>query len=186
MKRSWILPVILVLVAAWDGPAWAAGGRLDEAVAGPAGHPPRGYTHTVETSQVALYWNCARPDPGTMRLQGVAVNPWSDQPVQFLRFDLVGVNARGHSVSSASIDARDILLRTNQQAPFTINLRTAGIEERFDLYYQYLFQDRGHNPFFSMAAWDGAASSQKPPVILAWTNQFMVRDASSPTEHLVR
>jgi hypothetical protein len=132
-----------------------------------------------------LYWNCAQPDPGSLRVQGVAVNPWSDQPVQFQGFDVVGVDARGHTVSSARIDARDILLRTNQQAPFTIDVRAAGTEARFDLYYQYLFQDQGHTPFFTRAAWDGAVPSRKPPVLLAWTNQFMVRDACSPTEHLV-
>jgi hypothetical protein len=164
--------------------AWAQSGVT--AVAAPAGYPPAGYTHTVQSSQVALYWNCARPDRSSMHVDGIAANPWSDQPVQFLGFDLVGEDGRGHTVSSAHSDARDILLRTNQQTPFTIDLRTAGTEERFDLYYEYQFQDRGHRPFASNTAWDGATISQKPPVLLAWTNQFMVHDACSPTQHLVR
>jgi hypothetical protein len=186
MKRPAILLAALLALSTWPVPALARDWTRAIPVAAPAGYPPAGYAHTVQSSQVALYWNCARSDAGSVHVDGMAVNPWSDQPVQFLGFDLVGVDARGHSVSSIHSDARDILLRTNQQTPFTIDLHTAGTEVRFALYYEYQFQDRGHTPFASKTAWDGSSFPQKPPVLLAWTNQFMVRDACSPTQHLVR
>lgn len=184
MKRSrlpwaaWLLPLL------WGLPGGADAGGPGAPVAQAPGYPPAGYMHTIESSHVQLYWNCARPDAQTLRVEGVAVNPWSDQPVQFLGFDVAGVDARGHTVSSGRIDARGMVLRTNQSAPFKIDVRTTGSETRFDLYYQYLFEEHGDNPFFSMAAWNPAASRRDHPVLLAWTNQFMVRDACSPTQHL--
>jgi hypothetical protein len=185
MKGPRTLPGLLFLLLLWKLPVRAAVGSPDTAIADPTGYPVQEGTHTVESSQVVLYWNCARPDPGRLRVEGAAVSPSSEEPVQFLGFDLVGMDGDGHTISSARIDARNSRLRTNQPALFTIDLRTTGTEQRFNLYYQYVFEDRGHNPFFSMAAWDGAVPSHHPPLFLAWTNQFMVRDACSPTQHLV-
>jgi hypothetical protein len=149
-------------------------------------YPPPGFTHMVESSHVALYWNCSRPEPGALQLAGVAVNPWSDQPVRFLEFTLVGVDTRERTVSEAKAEARDFMLRTHESSPFQLDLRTAGSEARFDLYYQYQFQDRGHSPWVAEAAWDGPSVLADQPILLAWTTGFMVRDACSESQHRVR
>ena len=47
----------------------------------PAQYPPPGYAHRVESSHVALFWNCTDAGPGVLQLEGVAVNPWAQQPV---------------------------------------------------------------------------------------------------------
>jgi hypothetical protein len=135
----------------------------------------------VATQQVVLYYNCSTPSPGGVHLDGLAFNPWSSQPVTELQFELVGVDARGRSVSEARTEARDLQLFTNQSTPFTLDLKTAGNEVRFDLHYAYRFDEGDHKDFrLSKAAWRG-------PILLAkQINWFLARDACSATAHLAR
>jgi len=145
----------------------------------PTPYPPPGYSHTVQSSHVALYWNCARPDAGTIQVNGLAFNPWSSQPVRYLELELVGVDSRDRTVSEAGTKARDIELLTNQSTPFQVNLRPMGGESRFDLYYRYVFQDGGRDGLIASLAWDG-------PILLAQSQkQFRVRDACSESMHRV-
>jgi len=143
-------------------------------------YPPPGYTHQVANSQLVLYWNCTPSEVGILQVEGLAFNPWSDQPVKFLEFDLVGVDSRGLSVSQVHSQARDLLLYTNQNTPFRLDLPTSGPEIRFDLFYEYYFQERGHNAII-------AGPAVGVPHLLAQQNQhFMVLDACSQTQHLAR
>ena len=142
-------------------------------------YPPHEYAHRVETSHVALYWNCNQPEPGVLRLEGLAFNPWSNQPIKFLEFDLVGVNDRERTVSDAKADARDIQIFTNQSTPFHLDLRTAGTEVRFDLYYQYRAQD-GRDNFIAGPMPSGSYR------LAQQLNRFMARDVCSPTQHIWR
>lgn len=143
-------------------------------------YPPPGYSHMVQSSHVALYWNCTRPEAGTVEVSGLAFNPWSGQPIRFLELEIVGVGSGEGTVSEAGTQAPDIELLTNQSTPFQLTLRTTGAETRFDLYYRYKFQDDGHDRREASLAWDG-------PVLLAQSQkQFRVRDACSETLHRVR
>ena len=151
---------------------------LRRPAAEPTVYPPPGFSHRVASSHVEFYWNCARSEPGVLRLEGMAVNPWSSQAVRFLEFDLVGVGSRERTVSQVEGEARDFLLGTNQNTPFRLDLRTSGAEIRFDLFYRYRFQDNG-----------GSFIAGPPvgvPHLLAQTQQFMVRDVCSETQHRVR
>jgi len=180
---AWCLGVMLLLAL-----AACAGERVPDMPMVSASYPPTGYVHGVRPYPLELYWNCTRPDPGTLRLDGVAVDPWSAQPVQLVGFDLVGVDARGRTASSSSVTVQGLaILHTNQSAPFRIDFHTSGAEARFDLYYEYLYQEGGEPaPFFQRVAWDGATPSQNHHFLLAVTNLNVVRDACSPTQHLVR
>jgi hypothetical protein len=82
-----------------------------------------------------LYWNCTRPEPGILRVEGVAYNSWSAQAIRFLEFDLVGVDDRDREVSATSAALPAILLWTNEVSAFRLDLKTAETEIRFDLYY---------------------------------------------------
>jgi hypothetical protein len=142
-------------------------------------YPPDAFAHRVATSHVVLYWNCGRPEANVLRLDGVAQNPWSPQEVQFLEFELVGVGGEERVVSQTKGEVRDFMLRTNQISPFRLELRTVGSEARFDLYYQYQFQDM-----------EIKALLAGPPVgglrLLAYTNRFLARDVCAETKHRVR
>jgi hypothetical protein len=126
-----------------------------------------------------LYWNCVRPEPGVLRVEGVAQNPWSSQEVRFLETELVGVDSQGRTVSYAKGAAQDILIRTNQFSPFQMTLRPAGSELRFDLYYEYRFQD-----VEEMARLAGPLVGA--PRLLAQMQRFLARDACSETQHRAR
>jgi hypothetical protein len=142
-------------------------------------YPPPGYNHTVQSSHVALYWNCTRPDPAIVEVSGVAFNPWSDQPVRFLEIELVGVGPQERTVSEAQTKAADIQIFTNQSTRFQLTLRMTGAESRLDLYYRYQFQDDGgRNRLDASLAWDG-------PMLFAQAQQqqFRVLDACSETQH---
>jgi hypothetical protein len=180
MKHErWSVRVAVLLVLGLTLSACAVDGTFKPLASTPTPYPPSGYMHTVQSSHVVLYWNCARPESGVLRLEGLAFNPWSDQPVRFLTFAMEGVNAEERAVSSAEGEARDIQIFTNRSTPFQLDLRTAGSEARFDLFYEYRFQDMGHNSFISSLDWDG-------PVLFAQTTRFLVRDACSDTQHLAR
>ncbi len=103
---------------------------------GPGNYPPLVFTHRVATPDVEVYWNCTRPEQGTLDVDGVVHN-FGGRDVRFVELDLVGVDARGHSVSEATTSLPIIVLHLNQTEPFHLRLRTAGSEVRFDLYYQY-------------------------------------------------
>ncbi len=145
----------------------------------PSAYPPDTFSHRVASSHVVLYWNCERPTPSVVRVDGVAQNPWYAQPIRFLEFELVGVNSQERTVSQARGEARDFLIRTNQISPFRLDLGTTGSEVRFDLFYQYRFQDT-----------DMDALLAGPPVgglhLFAQANQFLVRDVCSETQHRAR
>jgi hypothetical protein len=177
LRRAHALPLFFLAFAV---SALLMGGIPGMATAQTAPYPPPGYSHRVDSSQVSLFWNCARPEGGLAQIVGIAANPWSTQPVQFLALELVGVDARGYSVSEAKTSAPDIQLNTNQSTPFQIAVRIAGTEARFDLYYEYRFQDRGHSPRLSRIAWTD------PFMLAQGMTRFLVRDACSETQHLNR
>jgi len=143
--------------------------------------PPSEYRHTVSTTALRQYWNCARPTPDVMRLDGLAANLWNAQPVKFMEWSLAGVDKDGRTVSSTTVEAKVLQLMTNQYTTFQIELRTTGAEAQFDLYYTYQFWDSGRDsPPVASLDWDG-------PVLLAQQNaRFFVLDACSDTQHLVR
>ncbi len=178
MTRMRTSRIALLILAAVGLSACAAGGILQRPAAASTPYPPPGYTHQVESSHVVLYWNCTRPEPGILQVEGLAFNPWTDQPVRFLEFDLVGVDSRERTVSQVEGEARDFLLGTNQNTPFRLDLRTSGTEIRFDLFYRYRFQDRGHSFI--------AGQAVGVPHLLAQMQNFMVRDACSETQHRAR
>lgn len=156
----------------------------DQSLRGPAGggnpYPPPGYTHTVQSSHVALYWTCARPDAGSVQVNGLAFNPWSGQPVRYLELELVGVSSGERTVSEVGTKAPDIEILPNQSTPFRLTLRTTGAETRFDLYYRYQFQEDRDDRRQASLAWDGPVLFAEPQ------RQFRVRDACSETLHRVR
>ncbi len=146
----------------------------------PAPYPPPGFAHRVASSHVELYWNCARPELNALTVEGVAINPWSPQEVRFLEFELVGVDTRDHAISHVRAEAPDFLLRTNQQTPFRLDLRPAGAEVRFDLFYQYRFDEGDGNRLFARAGSGGTF------LLAQATKRFMARDVCSDSQHRAR
>jgi hypothetical protein len=97
--------------------------------------PPETFTHRVATSEVVLLWNCLQPESDQLTLEGVARNPWAAQPIQYLEFDLVGVDGQERTTARGAGAARDLQILTNQGSPFHLGLKIAGTEVRFYLYY---------------------------------------------------
>ncbi len=139
--------------------------------------PTAGFTNRVSSNQVVLYWNCTRPEPGILRVEGVAHNPWSSQAIRFLEFDLVGVVDWDREVSATSATLQDILLWTNEVSAFRLDLRTVGTETRFDLYYQYRFNNER-----LLAGPPGP----EPRRLTQQLRRFLVRDVCSETQHRIR
>ena len=138
------------------------------------------FEHRVATSEMVLVWTCLQPEAGMLRVIGEAQNPWQAQPIAFLELQLVGVDAQDRQTGQAAGRARDIQIFTNQRSPFQLDLRTAGTEVRFDLYYRYQW----HNEYDSSARLAGPV--WVGPRFLAQTQTQQVRDVCSPTQHLAR
>ncbi len=160
--------------------ACAEGGPQSGLSIGKIQWPPTDYKHTVSTTAIRQYWNCTRPAPDVMRLDGLVANMWNNQPVGYLEWQFVGVDKDGHTVSSASAASQVLQLYTNQYTTYQIDLRTTGVEARFDLYYQYRFFEGDHNKLEASLDWDG-------PVLFAQQNKrWFVLDACSDSQHLAR
>ena len=95
------------------------------------------YAHQVADGKVAIYWNCSRPTPGTVQVQGVANSPWFTDPIQDLQFWVYGVNSQDGNVSRAHGSTRDFLIQLNAPSPFDLTLQATGQEVRFDMIYDY-------------------------------------------------
>jgi hypothetical protein len=142
----------------------------------PAPEPsPKAFTHRVSTTHVVLLWNCARPESGQLRLEGLAYSPYFSN-VRDLEFDLVGVDSRDGVVSEVRGELRDSLLGLNRTSPFQLTLRTTGNEVRFDLYYGYRAQGGLRSSLAGPLMAGSALLAQSP----SW---FMARDVCSDTQH---
>ena len=145
---------------------------------------PETFAHRVATSEIVLFWNCLAPGPEVLRLEGIAQSPWQAQPIQYLEFDLVGVDAQDRTIARTAGAAPNFQLMTNQSTPFQLDLKTTGTEVRVDLYYHYRFHEE-----FDEAALRGTLVAGPPmadPHLLAQTQTFLVRDACGVTQHLAR
>jgi hypothetical protein len=147
---------------------------------GMSGASPETFAHRVTTSEVVLLYNCLQPEPGRLRVEGMMQSPWQTQPIRYPEFELVGLDAQERTTARSAGAARDVQLFTNQSTPFQLELKTAGTEVRFDLYYQYQFLE-GIQMGARLAGPPVAA-----PRLLAQTNTFLVRDACGATQHLAR
>jgi hypothetical protein len=180
-----VLLVISLAACATEGGPWLP-------FAEPTPYPPPGFAHEVSSPAVRLFWNCTRPAPGTLRLEGMAFNPWSGAEIRFLEFDLVGVDSRGYTVTATSAAARDLIFGMMGSTPFQLELRTTGSEVRFDLFYQYRYQEPGdsgggeHQASLSTGAPSVRLVSSTPFLLAQATQRFMVRDACSETMHRAR
>ena len=133
----------------------------------PSVYPPAAFTHRVSTSDVMVYWNCTRPEPDALRMEGVVQNI-SGGVVQYAEVELVSVDARDRTIASMRSAVRDPMLQTNQISPFLLGLRTVGAEARIDLYYEYRARS-----FF------GPGSFQVSP------QRFRARDVCSESQHRI-
>ena len=135
------------------------------------------FAHRSATSEVVLLWNCEQPTAGTAQMTGVVQSPWQSQPIRGLEFTLEGVDAKGRTTAQTSWDPKELLLFTNQQVPFQLDLKTTGSEARLDLYFQYFFEGE----FDSSAR---LAGSPVPiPHLFAQTKANLIRDACSDSQH---
>ncbi len=173
MWRPFVLFSVLVMTV-----AACTSLRSQQAAQGqPQAYPPAAFAHRVGTTQVVLYWNCLRPGPDALRLDGVAQSPYFSG-IRDLEFELAGVDAAERAVSQTRGAARDFVLRTNQSSPFQLDLRTTGSEVRFDLFYRY----RSQQNLRSMLAGPPVGGLQ---LFAQATTQFLARDVCSDTQHKI-
>ncbi len=81
------------------------------------------FAHRISDGTVSLYWNCSRPAPGAVRVEGWANNPDYPQPIKDLEFILYGVNAQDRTVSQAKGSAQAYLIQTNEPSPSSLTSR---------------------------------------------------------------
>ncbi len=162
MMRPWMVPVVLLAMA-----GCAAQGGRSSAPAQPPLYPPAVFAHRVSTTAVTVYWNCTRPDPGALQVDGVVQNTGGGV-VQFAEVEIVSVDAQDRTIASVRSAVRDVQIQTNQISPFQLGLPTVGAEARIDLYYEY----RVRSVF-------GFGATQVSP------ERFRARDVCSESQHRV-
>jgi hypothetical protein len=112
-------------------------------------YPPAGAAHRVASPAIELFWSCSRPGPNTLQVEGWAINRWFTGEVQDVRLELVGVGAGGKTISAASRSTIADRIGTMRAVPFVVTLSAQGSERRFDLYYEYRFQEPGDDTFYT-------------------------------------
>lgn len=179
-----VLLVIGLAACATEGEPWLP-------TAEPTPYPPLGFAHQASSLAVELFWNCTHPAPGTLLLEGTAFNLWSGSEISFLEFDLVGVDSHGYTVSQTSGAARDLIFGMMRSTPFQLALPTTGSETRFDLFYQYRFQEPADTGGGGKASLPAGAPpvrlvSSEPFLLAQATKPFMVWNVCSETMHRAR
>ena len=157
----------LLAVLGFGVTACAGDGASRVPASQPPLYPPAVFAHRVSTSEITVYWNCARPEPDVLRVEGVVQNTGGGS-IQYAEVEIVSVDARDRTIASVGAPVRDAILQTNQISPFQLTLRTVGAETRIDLYYQYRAQTRL-----------GLGVAQ------AYREQFRARDVCSESQHRV-
>jgi len=152
LHRMWAVAGVGMILS-----ACAAGGMGE--VPAPI-YPPSVYSQRVGTNEVSVYWSCV-PGPGSIRFEGVVQNTKGGR-VKFMELELGGVDARNRYVSDATTALPDVILQPSQISPFVIQLRPAGGEIRYDLFYRYQL--------------DGAIGGDERP-------RFRALDVCSATAH---
>jgi hypothetical protein len=165
---------IAVLMAGMTGCAWL---RSSESAGGQPPALPDAFAHRTASSHLALYWNCARPTPESLRVDGIVQNPWESQEIRSFVLELVGVDAGGRDVSEIQGEAHDPAIRMGQTSPFLLDLRTVGSEARFDLYYDFHFSEGDQTAI--LLAGPPMVASRLPPR----GNRFLVWDVCSESQH---
>jgi len=157
---AWAMILVCLLIA---GCRMALGGDMGGGSWDSQIYPPAMFGSSVSAPDLTIYWNCARPDPTLVQVDGVAQNTSGDH-VRFVQFEVVGIDAGGKAVSGGQGSLRATVLYLNQTSPFSIQAKSTGTEVRFDLYYRYQVQGFA----------DGGTGSGAG---------FFARDVCSPTQH---
>lgn len=178
MKRVGDIRIVFLILLGISLSA-CAGQGMGYPAAAPIPYPPPGFAHRVETPQMGLFYNCTNPEPGLLRLEGLAFNVWNMQPIRYLELALEGVDRSERAVSEAGGEGRDYQIPTGQSTPFQVDLRQMGTEVRYDLYYQYQFVDGDHRDLISGPMVRGVHPRHSGI-------RFLARDACSPTQHVFR
>ena len=144
--------------------------------------PLTAFPHRVGTTHVTLYWDCQHPEPGLLRLEGVAQNPYFSE-VRSLELELVGVDAMGRVVSHAKAAIPEIVLRTRQYSAFRLDLRTVGKEVRFDLYYSYRSHENLRSSEGNTSLPVVEAATGGPWLLAQAPTQVMALDVCSKEKH---
>ena len=188
LNRAGLLGLLVISLS-----ACAANGGLALQTTPPTPYPPPGFAHEVSSPAVRLFWNCTRPTPDTLALEGLAFNPWSGSEIRFLQFELAGVDSREATVSEVSGPAQSLIFGMRRSTPFQLALPTRGSEIRFDPFYQYQYQepgegggDGGHRSRLPEGVPSVRLVSSTPLLPGPATQRFMVRDACSETMHRAR
>ncbi|MFI5338799.1 MAG: hypothetical protein ACHQ7N_03045 [Candidatus Methylomirabilales bacterium] len=87
----------------------------------------------MATPEVALYWNCTRPEPRVLHFDGIAKN--IGREVRFLGVRVTSVDANDLVLEATALPA--IILHTDEFSPVHLQLPIRGTEARFDLFYEY-------------------------------------------------
>jgi hypothetical protein len=148
--------------------ACTADGTRGLPAAQPTVYPPAVFAHRVAAEDVEIYWNCTRPTPDVLQLDGVAKNI-GGREVRSLELELDSVDAKNRNLLRAATSLPDIVLYTNQISPFRLQLQTGGAEVRFDLFYQYRLRPR-------IGTLNPGAEERRS----------MARDVCSETQHRLR
>jgi hypothetical protein len=96
--------------------------------------PPEAFTHRLATPEVALYWNCTRPEAGVLHFDGIAKNI-AGREVRSLALRLTSVDANNLLLEAAALPT--IILHSDKFSPVHLQLLIRGTEARFDLSYEY-------------------------------------------------
>ena len=136
--------------------------------------------HRRGTPHVEVYWTCKQTG-SELRLDGLVGNPAQAGPVYYFEAELVGLDAGEKKVSDGRGQAQDDILRTGRSSPFGVTLQLSGRETRFDLFYDYRYNE-GDHPNLVLAAAAPIGGLQ----LAQQTHDFMVVDACNPAKHKAR
>ncbi len=130
----------------------------------PATYQPVAFAHRIVSEDVEIFWNCSRPQPSLLRVDGIAKNDGKGE-VHLLQLELHDVDRLTGTILQSASAVSDIILHPDIFSPIQVELQPATAEGQVDLLYTYRITSLG---------------------IIQTTNtdkEIMARDACSATQY---
>ncbi len=95
-----------------------------------------GFAHRMVSQDVEVYWNCSRPRPTLLRLDGISKNIGKGE-VHLLGMELHDVDRQTSNVLQSGAAVSDVILYPDIFSPVQVEVQPATADGQIDLLYTY-------------------------------------------------
>ncbi len=130
-STGFVVALILIL--------WGCAPRTEQwqtVLPGSATYQPATFTHRTISPNVEMYWNCSRPRPSLIRVDGITKNIGKGE-VHLLEMELHDVDRATGNIPQSGSAVSDIILHPDIFSALQVELQPATADGQVDMFYTY-------------------------------------------------